>query len=66
MENPFYIPGDLTGTKVAPLEEVPQEAVLSAEEPEEVQPAATEPTAEPAAEAPAEEPQEEFTAEDLL
>ena len=59
MENPFYIPGDLTGTKVAPLEEAPQKPVLPAEEPEEV------PSAEPAAEEAA-EPQEEFTAEDLL
>ena len=51
MENPFYIPGDLTGTKVVPLEETPKETLLPAEEPAEVPPA---------------EPQKEFTAEDLL
>ena len=57
--SPFYIPGDLTGTKVVPLEKASQETVLSDQEPEELQPA------EPAS-APAEESQEEFAAEDLL
>lgn len=60
MENPFYIPGDLTGTKVVPMEEAPQETVLPVQEPVEFMPD------EPAAEVPAAESQEEFTVEDLL
>ena len=66
MQNPFYIPGDLTGTKIVPLEEALQETVLPAEEPEEIQSAAEPAAEEPTAAVPAAEPLEEFTAEDLL